>query len=228
MTFGDNKMPRRPSFLQLCRSNGLFQPFLQDVPTTPSLEGLWKQFVAAESQKRQVDVLNFLSSLRYSSDCPFRRTIFALHNIDSVWYQTLSLPRSLSHLEIKYDMPASSGLWHSESAAEWAHFKLANGLTTPRQTSSSQTLQYSETIRHILNATDIDPSDVAQLGLQGPGVVSVIHFILSSLREVSGWSTMTGSVSMERLEVSVTGSVGCAIRCGKLTMLSRTMNHALA
>lgn len=132
-----------------------------------------------------------------------RRTIFALHHMDAVWYQTLSVPRLLSHLEIKHDMPCLDTVWNIDSAAEWAHHKL---LARHQIGAGAETMQYSQAIRYMFSVADEDPAHYPHLGLQG--VMSVIHFVLSSLREVSGWSTMTGSVSMERPEVSRVGTFG--------------------
>jgi hypothetical protein len=117
--------------------------------------------------------------------------------MDGVWYQILSLPRLLSHLEIKHDMPCPDTVWAIETAADWAHYRL---LASHRNEASLETMQYSESVRHMFAVPDLDRKHFPHLGLQG--VMNVINFISSSLREVSGWSTMTGSVSMERPEVS--------------------------
>lgn len=117
--------------------------------------------------------------------------------MDGVWYQILSLPRLLSHLEIKHDMPCLDTVWAIETAADWAHYRL---LASHRNEPSLDTMQYSESVRHMFAVPDLDRKHFPHLGLQG--VMNVINFISSSLREVSGWSTMTGSVNMERPEVS--------------------------
>lgn len=41
------------------------------------------------------------------------------------------------------------------------------------------------------------------------GSLLIILFLMSSVREQSGWSTMTGRVSFERFEVSSEGFVLC-------------------
>lgn len=50
-----------------------------------------------------------------------KRTLFAVHQIDALLYQFLSIPRSLSHLEIKHELPCPDGCWAAPSAAEWAY-----------------------------------------------------------------------------------------------------------
>ncbi|KAI3400988.1 hypothetical protein diail_1196 [Diaporthe ilicicola] len=45
---------------------------------------LWGEFIRSQSHKR---------------------TLFAVHQIDALLYQFLSIPRSLSHLEIKHELP---------------------------------------------------------------------------------------------------------------------------
>lgn len=110
--------------------------------------------------------------------------------MDALWYQFLSLPRSVSHLEIKHDMPCPQAWWSTSSASEWAHRTLIANRT-------GATLRYREVIQRLLaekpqldNAPNFDPY----------GAINVIHFILSSVREVTGWSTMTARPNFDRLE----------------------------
>lgn len=118
--------------------------------------------------------------------------MLALHHMDALWYQLLSVPRSISHLEIKHDMPCDDSLWTIASASEWAHRTLIANRSTPP-------IRYSEAIRRFLSPLP-NADNTPQLELQC--ALNVIHFVQSSLREVSGWSAMTGRVSLERFEVS--------------------------
>lgn len=118
--------------------------------------------------------------------------MLALHHIDALWYQILSVPRLISHLEIKHDMPCYDSLWTISSASEWAH----RTLTASR---SSPPIRYLDAIRNFLSPLP-DSGNTPQL--ESLGALNVIHFLQASLREVSGWSAMTGRVSPERFEVS--------------------------
>jgi hypothetical protein len=60
-------------------------------------------------------------------------------------------------------------------------------------------MRYNEAIRLTVNP---DSSDVLTHQLELQGLLNVIHFLQSSLREISGWSAMTGLVSSDRFEVS--------------------------
>ena len=110
--------------------------------------------------------------------------------MDSLLYQILSVPRSISHLEMKHEMPCHAWLWESMSAAEWAYRSLAKPAGAP--------LRYSEAVRCCLNGSNL--SQLPSMTVQGSS--NVIHFLQTSLREITGWSTMTGQVSLERFEVS--------------------------
>lgn len=150
------------TMISLARAGGFMQP----LPTSPGqdLESLWEEFIQVESHKR---------------------TMFAIHQIDALWYQFLSIPRSISHLEIKLELPCPEELWSAGSAAQWAHRQLVT-----RQAGSS--MQYADAIRVFLSAeVNIPPFDPY-------GAINVAQFLISSAREISGWSTMTGMVSMER------------------------------
>jgi hypothetical protein len=96
----------------------------------------------------------------------------------------------MSHLEIKHEMPCSQDLWNASSSADWAHATLVGdrNKTSPK---------YIMAIRSCLTPT---PAGVPSY--DAFGLLLVIMFILSSVREVSGWATMTGRVSFERFEVS--------------------------
>ncbi|PWN52094.1 hypothetical protein IE53DRAFT_385496 [Violaceomyces palustris] len=157
--------------IELARSCGLMQPCKVDARETTDLVSLWSDFVRQESHKR---------------------TLLCLHQMDALWYQILSLPRSISHLEIKHDMPCNEHLWMSKTASEWAHIMIV------RPGAKTQ-LRYSECIRQFLAASPtvhMDPDEINPYG-----ITNIIYFLLSSVREVSGWSTITGRISMERIEV---------------------------
>ncbi|CAN8099597.1 unnamed protein product [Discula destructiva] len=155
--------------ISLARSSGLTQPEISPSADAEDLDSLWRAFVRAESQKR---------------------TIFAVHQIDALWYQILSVPRSLSHLEIKHELPCPEDRWTASSAAEWAHRQLLKGHANPP-------LQYADAVRRFLSSDaaidSIPPFDLY-------GATNIAQFLLSSAREVSGWSAMTGRLSLERLE----------------------------
>lgn len=155
--------------ISLARFSGLTQPTPLEVAATKDLEALWGEFIKAESHKR---------------------TLFAIHQIDAMLYQFLSIPRSLSHLEIKHELPCPEDCWAAPSAAEWAYQQLVTKQSMPP-------VQYAEAVRRILSP---EP-DIKSLPSFDPyGAINIAQFLLSSAREVSGWSTMTGRLSLERLE----------------------------
>lgn len=136
-------------------------------PTMPAdLDSLWREFIKSESHKR---------------------TLLALHMLDSTWYQLLSCPRLISHLEVKHDMPSEE--WRTRSSAEWAHKRLSPNRAPPP-------IRYCDAIKRVLN-----PSPEAGPIPPAYFTVGVVHFLTSSLREVSGWSAMSGLVSSERFKV---------------------------
>ncbi|PSN73776.1 hypothetical protein BS50DRAFT_195633 [Corynespora cassiicola Philippines] len=154
--------------ISLSRAGGLVQPISTQPAATSDLASLWRQFIKVESHKR---------------------TLYAVHQVDTLWYQFLSIPRSLSHLEIKHDLPCPEEYWTAPSSVEWAHRRL-----TARQSSSQ--VQYSDAVRRFLSSEpgldsipDFDPY----------GAINLTQFLISSAREISGWSTMTGMLSLERL-----------------------------
>ena len=155
--------------ISLARASGLMQPWIHEPNAAEDLDTLWKDFVQKESRKR---------------------TVYAVHQIDTLWYQVLSIPRSLSHLEIKYDLPCLKTYWKASSCGEWAHRQLLT-----RQ--SSPTIQYQDAVRRIL-ASNRDVNPLPEFDLYG--AINITQFLISSAREISGWSTMTGMLSLERLE----------------------------
>lgn len=151
------------------RAGGLMQTAPPAIEMAGDLDSLWYDFVRTESLKR---------------------TIFAVHQIDALWYQILSIPRQLSHLEIKHDLPCPDPHWQAFTAAEWAHQQLVL-----RQPGSS--VKYPDAVRQFLSSE----ADLASIAAFDPyGAVSIAQFLISSAREISGWSTMTGMLSLERFE----------------------------
>ncbi|KAL2826939.1 fungal-specific transcription factor domain-containing protein [Aspergillus pseudoustus] len=155
--------------IPLARTVGLMQPMPLESATTQDLDTLWHAFVAAESHKR---------------------TLFALHQIDALWYQFLSIPRSVSHLEIKHDLPCPEEHWSAVSASEWAHRQLIT-----RQ-GPGPAVQYADAVRRFLSQ---DPELVSTIPAFDPyGAINIAQFLISSAREISGWSAMTGMLSIDR------------------------------
>ncbi|KAK0125380.1 hypothetical protein ONS95_000600 [Cadophora gregata] len=155
--------------ISLTRFGGLTQPMPGESTTTEDLDDLWREFIKTESHKR---------------------TVLAVHQIDALWYQLFSIPRSLSHLEIKHDLPCPEDCWTAFSSALWAHRQLAARQSTPL-------VPYSDAIKLFLSPTP-DIESLPKFDLYG--AINIAQFLLSSAREVSGWSTMTGRLSMERFE----------------------------
>lgn len=156
--------------ISLSRSGGLTQAIPVGSAMSDDLESLWRVFIRAESHKR---------------------TILAVHQIDALWYQLFSIPRSLSHLEIKHDLPCRETCWIASSSAQWAHRQLTVG-----QSAASSVL-YSDAIRRVLSPT-LEMDSLPAFDLYG--AINIAQFLLSSIREVSGWSTMTGRISLDRFE----------------------------
>lgn len=155
--------------ISLARAGGLMQSISIESGPTEDLDSLWRQFIKDESLKR---------------------TIFAVHQLDALWYQFLSIPRSLSHLEIRHDLPCPEDYWTASSSAEWAHRRLI-------ARDSGLSMGYPEAVRRFLSA-DSDLSTIP--AFDAYGAINITQFLVSSAREVSGWSTMTGMLSMERLQ----------------------------
>ncbi|KAM0209977.1 hypothetical protein ACHAPA_008216 [Fusarium lateritium] len=155
--------------VSLARSSGLSLPIPAGSAATSDLDSLWHAFIGAESRKR---------------------TFFAAHQIDTLWYQFLSIPRQFSHLEIKHELPCPEDQWVATSAAEWAHRRLIS-------TVSGSPVQYPDAVRRLLSSA----SDLTSLPAFDPyGAINIAHFLVSSAQEISGWCTMTGMISTERLE----------------------------
>ncbi|KAF2014507.1 hypothetical protein BU24DRAFT_433836 [Aaosphaeria arxii CBS 175.79] len=154
----------------LARAIGLMNPPPNDATVTEDLDSLWRHFVQAESHKR---------------------TLYAVHQIDTLWYQFLSIPRSLSHLEIKQDLPCPETYWTASSSGEWAHRQLVARHSGPP-------IRYHDAVRRILAS---DSTNLSSIPAFDPyGTINITQFLVSSAREISGWSTMTGMLSMERLD----------------------------
>ncbi|KAF1931523.1 uncharacterized protein M421DRAFT_32311, partial [Didymella exigua CBS 183.55] len=155
--------------ISLARAGGLMQPLTTEATATADLDSLWHHFIKSEAHKR---------------------TCFAVHQIDALWYQVLSVPRSLSHLEIKHDLPCPEDHWTAATSGEWAHRQLLM-----RQAGSAA--QYPEVVRRFLSSN----ADLYTLPPFDPyGTVNITQFLISSAREISGWSTITGILSIERVE----------------------------
>ncbi|GIZ49353.1 hypothetical protein CKM354_001238300 [Cercospora kikuchii] len=158
--------------ITLARSHRLLQARpQQDETMAEDLEAVWEHFAFAESCKR---------------------TILAVHQMDALWYHLLSVPRLLSHLEIKHDLPCSTHDWTAPTSAQWAYRRLT------RRPTSSSCPTYADAVRQIF-ASDCPAEHI--IAASDPfGLTSFAHFALSSIREVSGWSSITGCVSMDRVE----------------------------
>ncbi|KAF2625128.1 hypothetical protein BU25DRAFT_397679 [Macroventuria anomochaeta] len=155
--------------IALARAGGLMQPVTAEATAATDLDSLWHQFIQSEAHKR---------------------TCFAVHQIDALWYQVLSVPRSLSHLEIKHELPCPEDHWTAATSGEWAHRQLLL-----RQAGS--TVQYPEVVRRFLSSN----TDLCTLPPFDPyGTINITQFLISSAREISGWSTITGILSIERVE----------------------------
>lgn len=167
------------NMISLVRAGGLMAP----APTASAteLESLWREFIKSESLKR---------------------TAFAVHQIDALWYQLLSIPRSISHLEIKHELPIPEHCWMAPSSVEWAHRQLVSRSPGP--------VKYTDAVRRFLSNVDID----AIPRFDPYGATNITQFLLSSAREISGWSAMTGMLSMDRFSAlrSSLVALGCVIR----------------
>ncbi len=160
--------------ISLARAGGLMQPILVigSSAAQEDLHSLWHAFVKDESHKR---------------------TLFAVHQIDALWYQFLSIPRSISHLEIKHELPCPREYWAASTPSEWAHRQLVARHLHPGQ----PPVRYADAVRQFLSPE----ADVDSIPAFDPyGAINIAQFLISSAREVSGWSTMTGKLSMERIE----------------------------
>ncbi|OJJ79150.1 uncharacterized protein ASPGLDRAFT_1064363 [Aspergillus glaucus CBS 516.65] len=155
------------NMISLVRTGGLMAPATNASATTEDLESLWREFIKTESHKR---------------------TAFAVHQIDALWYQFLSIPRSISHLEIKHELPSPEDYWTASSSVEWAHRQLVSRHSGP-------SVQYTDAVRQFLSS-DADLTSISRFDPYG--AINITQFLLSSAREISGWSAMTGMLSMDR------------------------------
>jgi hypothetical protein len=155
----------------LARSKGLMQPKKIESSVAVCLNSLWREFIKAESHKR---------------------TLFAIHQIDSWWYQFCSVPRLLSHLEIKHNLPCPESSWTAATSSQWAHGQLLR-----EQSGPDSGMQYADAVRCFLSSN----RDLSSVPPFDPyGAINIAQFLISSAREITGWSTMTGRLSVERLE----------------------------
>lgn len=173
-----NGLPMHSKMISLARAGGLMQPLPVEIgPAAPKdLESLWKWFAKNESHKR---------------------TLFAVHQVDALWYQLLSVPRSISHLEIKHDLPCPEDYWTAPTSTDWAHRQLLSASYSSAGAGIG-TVQYAVAVRMLLSPPD--PELISLPAFDAYGAINIAQFLISSAREISGWSTMTGTLSMERLE----------------------------
>ncbi|WVW81218.1 hypothetical protein I302_103209 [Kwoniella bestiolae CBS 10118] len=153
---------------ELARVGGLGDPYPPQQVDKGDLNALWRQFIKAESHKR---------------------TLYAAYHLDTLWYHTLSVPRGISHLEIKLDLPCPEAAWTVDSAAEWAFYGLVND-------QMQNPTRYLNAIRICLSP---DAAEKVSC-LDTYGCLALILYMLSGVREMSGWSTVTGKVPIERFE----------------------------
>ncbi|KAI5195842.1 hypothetical protein E4T38_08850 [Aureobasidium subglaciale] len=153
--------------VELVRRYGLTEPLTVHSGRTEDLDALWRQFIRSESHKR---------------------TLYTVNQLDVYWYDTLSQPRLLSHLEIKHDLPCSEQVWSCSSSTAWAHQALT------QRTSASP--KYLTAIQECLSSSVT--FDVS--ALEPYSALIVLLFLLSSARELSGWTTMTGRLCFERFD----------------------------
>ncbi|CAG8113929.1 unnamed protein product [Penicillium olsonii] len=179
--------------ISLARTGRMTQPLPVESGATADLESLWREFVKAES---------------------YKRTLFAVHQIDALWYQFLSIPRSISHLEIKHNLPCPQDQWECSSSAEWAHRQLI-------ARNSGSSVKYTDAVRCFLSSD----ADITISPFDPYGAINIAQFLISSAREISGWSTMTGILSMERFGALRSSLVALSPYICPETQSSRT-NHA--
>ncbi|OAA64574.1 Transcription factor [Niveomyces insectorum RCEF 264] len=165
----------------LARTSSLWQPHCSTVdgstPAAGDLESLWRLAMRQESHKR---------------------TMFAVHQIDALWYQLLSVPRSVSHLEFKHSLPCPADDWAAPSSTAWAHRQLIAGFNQSAGGGGHAAMGYTEAVRLFLSPDDADRG--ALTAFDAYGALNIVQFLISSAREISGWSTMTGMLSVERIQ----------------------------
>ena len=141
------------------------------------------------SAARATRGITFIHPVSQSRLTSLHRTLYAVNQLDVFWYDTLSQPRLISHLEIKHDLPCSEQTWSCATSTQWAH------QTLTRQSSGPPT-KYVKTIQDCLSPDST--FDVS--ALEPYGALIIILFLLSSARELSGWTTMTGRLCFERFD----------------------------
>ncbi|WWC64281.1 uncharacterized protein I303_106891 [Kwoniella dejecticola CBS 10117] len=178
--------------LQLCgksvaiaRREGLMDPLPSRSAATSDLNSLWAQFIRSETHKR---------------------TLFFVYQFDAAYYLILSEPRRLSHLEMKHDMPCSEALWTAPDVSTWAHRSLVASIDqSSPNTAGGVSLagsgqeggqRYIHVVRSWMSPTPQIPS----VPVSPYSALLVVLFCSTSMREVSGWSTMTGKICFERFE----------------------------
>ncbi|KAF2166027.1 hypothetical protein M409DRAFT_36796 [Zasmidium cellare ATCC 36951] len=117
-----------------------------------------------------------------------KRTILTAHQVDALWYQFLSIPRLVSNPEIKHDLPCPAECWMASSAQQWAHRQLVLGAAK---------VKYGDAVRAFLAP---NPEIDSLPSFDPCGAINIAQFMLSSARELSGWTIMTGRLSLERFE----------------------------
>lgn len=99
----------------------------------------------------------------------------------------------MSHLEIRHEIPCSDNLWSQSTATGWAHASLTDD--------SGPSPRYITAVRgYLSNSAE---AGAVSSSLNAYALTLVHSFVLSSVRESSGWSTMTGQVCFERFGVSL-------------------------
>ena len=129
-----------------------------------------------------------------------------MYQLDATWYHLLSIPRAISHLEIKHDLPCPENVWNAESASAWAHRNLVNANAADRGKDPSN--RFIQVVRGWMA-----PTPTAGPLNSSYSALLLVLYMHSGVREVSGWSTMTGRICFERFEVG-TGKLGASTPLG--------------
>lgn len=154
------------------------EPYDPSQNESSSLEDLWLAAIRAEAHKRYV-----------AGNLADDRTLFCIYNFDALFYCLISRPRSLSHLEIKHGLPLPADFWAMGTETAWAHRMLTQSSNRPK-------IRYIDAVRQSFTCSaDFNNS------LDTTSIQLILMFYYTSLREVSGWSTMTGRASLDRFEV---------------------------
>ncbi|KAF4993150.1 hypothetical protein FGRMN_6635 [Fusarium graminum] len=153
------------------------------------------------------------STTQITQDCQFCVPDHLLFSMLCLAYQHDQDPDRIdqegsgfSHLEIKYDLPSPKDQWTAPSAAEWAHNKLVSITPGPP-------VQYPDAIRYFLSDKSEDLSSFPPFDPYG--AINITYFLVSSAQKISGWCTMTGMISTERLEplqksLDTLGPIACS------------------